>query len=57
MGLLTSNVLTVLQKEKGVSLQEAADLAGAHFKVLVGRFEDARGRLPSYGKEVDETAS
>ena len=54
MGHFGTNVLSVLQRQQKVTLQEASDLAGAHFKTLVDRFEDARTRLPSYSKELDK---
>ena len=54
MGHYAANILTVLQKEKNVTLKDAADLAGMHFKALVDRFETSAGQLPSFGKDVDE---
>lgn len=53
MGHLTNNILTVLQKEKKVDLQGAADLVGAHFKKLSDSFEADKLRLPSFGEETD----
>ena len=53
MGHLTNNVLTVLQKEKNVDLQGAADLVGAHFQELYNKFEADEARLPSFGEELD----
>ena len=55
IGGLSCNILAVLQKEKGITLQEASDMAGARFKALVDQFEAAASRLPSFGKEMDET--
>ena len=54
LGLAANNILTVLQREKNIDLQAAADLVGAHYKVLVEKFEAAKARLPSFGKELDE---
>lgn len=53
MGHLTNNVLIVLQGERGVSLQEAADLVGAHWSGLVETFEKAKAELPSFGEGLD----
>lgn len=57
MGHLTNNVLTVLQREKNVTLQEAADLVGEHFKELVEKFQACKARLPSFGSELDHVVS
>ena len=54
MGHYGTNVLSVLQRQQKVTLQEASDLAGAHFKTLVDRFEDAKTRLPSYDNELEK---
>ena len=52
-GHANSNILTVLQKEKGIDLQAAADYVGVHFKELVNKFEANKQRLPSFGEELD----
>lgn len=57
MGHVTNNILTVLQKEKKVDLQGAADLVGAHFKTLSDSFEADKQRLPSFGDELDKIAA
>lgn len=57
MGHLTNNVLTVLQREKNFTLQEAADHVGVHFKELVVKFESGKARLPSFGGELDHIVS
>ena len=57
MGHLTNNILTVLQREKGFSLQSASDYVGVHFKELVDRFESNKTRLPSFGTELDEVVA
>lgn len=54
MGHTTNNVLTVLMREKGMTLQEAADYVGYHFKELVDKFESGKSRLPSFGTYLDE---
>ena len=51
---LGNNILTVLQREEGISLQTAADRVGEHFQELIDLFNDAKARLPSFGKEIDE---
>ena len=53
MGHLTNNILTVIQREKGVDLQTASDYVGVHFKELVDKFETAKLRLLSFGEELD----
>lgn len=53
MGHMTNNVLTVLQKARGVDLQGAADLVGEHFKELYDGFEADKARLPTFGAEMD----
>lgn len=57
MGHHNSNVLTVLQVERGMSLQGASDYVGVHFKELVDTFETCKAHLPSFGKEVDEVVT
>jgi hypothetical protein len=54
MGHLTNNILTVIQREKGVGLQAASDYVGVHFKELVDKFEDNKLRLPSFGEKMDK---
>lgn len=54
MGHMTNNILTVLQKEKKVDLQGAADLVGVYFKALSDSFEADKQRLPSFGAELDK---
>jgi hypothetical protein len=48
-----NNVVTVLIKEYGFTLQEAADFVGLHFKKLMNRFLVDKKRLPSWGPSVD----
>ena len=53
MGHLTNNILTVIQREKGIDLQAASDYVGVHFKELVDKFQASKLRLPSFGGELD----
>ena len=57
LGHYACNVLTVLMRQNGVTLQEAADLVGVHFKTLVCRFEAAKAQLPSFGEEQNVVVS
>jgi len=52
-GLEAINILSVLMKEKGLNLQEAADHAGALFGDLMSRFVAERKKLPSWGPDLD----
>ena len=40
-----------------MSLQEAADYVGVHFKELIDKFLAGKTHLPSFGKEVDMIVS
>ncbi|EIW57364.1 terpenoid synthase [Trametes versicolor FP-101664 SS1] len=44
-----NNIVTVLMRQKSIGLQEAADLVGAHFSALMGRFVETKKQLPSFG--------
>jgi hypothetical protein len=57
MGHFTNNILTVLQREKSFTLQEASDYVGVHFKELYDIFESSKSDLPSFGVEMDEIVS
>ncbi|KAH7911343.1 isoprenoid synthase domain-containing protein [Hygrophoropsis aurantiaca] len=48
-----NNVVTVLMREHGIELQEAADMVGGIFEELMRRYLEDRTRLPSWGPEVD----
>jgi len=48
-----NNILTVLMKAKGISLQQAANIVGEHSAKLMKDLEHARERLPSWGARVD----
>ena len=52
-GHANSNVLTVLQKDKEIDLQAAADYVGVYFRGLIDRFEADKSLLPSFGEELD----
>lgn len=52
-----NNILTVLMKAKGITLQQAANTVGEHSSKLMKDLEDAKERLPGWGARVDaETA-
>ena len=53
MGHFTNNILTVLQRAHGWTLQQASDSVGAHCKELADVFESAKRELPSFGVELD----
>lgn len=57
MGHLTNNALTVLQREKSMTLQEASDYVGVHFKELLDTFEASKKELPSFGEELDKVTA
>lgn len=48
-----NNILTVLMKAKGISLQQAANVVGEHSAKLMKDLEDAKKCLPSWGTRVD----
>lgn len=47
------NYITVLQQEKNLSLQDAADHIGAEFETLLRQFLLDEASLPSWGPSVD----
>ena len=52
-GLTGNNIVTVLMKENGTSLQETVDFVGDHCKGLVEIYISAKNRLsPSLGKDA-----
>ncbi len=53
-GLEGNNFLTVVMREKGLNVQEAADFTGKEIMDYVDRFVEGQKKLPSFGKEVDE---
>ncbi|KAI0833261.1 terpenoid synthase [Trametes gibbosa] len=52
-----NNIVTVLMRQKNISLQEASDLVGDHFTMLMGRFMEAKNQLPSFGAELDDAVA
>ncbi len=53
-GLDGNNFVTVAMRDKGMSIQEAADYTGAEFMERLSQFLEDRKELPSFGKNVDE---
>ena len=49
-----NNLITILIKEKGYSLQESVDYIGDQFKALLDVFNMNEACLPSFGAEGDE---
>ena len=49
----TTNIVTVLQRERGISLQEAVDLVGSRWRELLEEFEKAKKELLSFGEDLD----
>ena len=56
-GHSANNLITVIEKERGVGLQEAFDVAGQFFKNYVEEYVTCKELLPSWGPETDEAAS
>lgn len=56
-GHAANNLVTVIQKERGVDLQEAMDIAGDSFADYAKEFDMWKEQLPSWGPEVDTTVS
>ncbi|THH10891.1 hypothetical protein EW145_g1024 [Phellinidium pouzarii] len=48
-----SNYITVVMKEKGLTIQEAFDYAGTEFQTLMSQFIAEKAALPSFGTEID----
>ncbi|TFY78436.1 hypothetical protein EWM64_g5579 [Hericium alpestre] len=53
-GLEGNNFLTVLMRTRGMTLQEASDYTGAHYKELMDTFLTNEAQLRSFGPEVDK---
>ena len=52
-GLIGNNIVTILMKENGTSLQETADFIGDHCKGLIENYISAKKQLlPSLGKDA-----
>ena len=52
-GIDAANVITILIKHKGYTLQQAVDHAGGKFGGLVQRLVQARQFFPRFGPEID----
>ncbi|TFK40242.1 isoprenoid synthase domain-containing protein [Crucibulum laeve] len=52
-----NNIVTVLMKEKNISLQEASDYIGVHCKHLVDQYLTAKAQLPSRGFSSNSDAA
>ncbi len=48
-----NNIVTVLMRSKGLSLQSAADYVGVYFNELMHRFIENRKSLPLWGGSLD----
>ncbi|KAI0325770.1 terpenoid synthase [Cubamyces sp. BRFM 1775] len=53
MGHTGNNIITVLMTHKSLSLQEAANHVGEHWKTLINTYLDAKESLPSWGEKID----
>ncbi|KAL5485913.1 hypothetical protein ACEPAI_6956 [Sanghuangporus weigelae] len=49
-----SNIVTVIMKEKSLSLQETVDFVGAEFESILADFVDDKMALPSFGEKTDD---
>ena len=56
-GHSANNLITVIEEERGVGLQDAFDIAGQFFEGDVVEFLSCKETLPSWGLEVDEAVS
>lgn len=56
-GHSANNLITVIQHERGVDLQEAMDIAGDFFANYAKEFNTWKERLPSWGSEIDTAVS
>ena len=52
-GLEGNNFITVLMRTQNMSIQEACDYVGRHYKQLMDDFLAAKASLRSFGPEVD----
>ncbi len=52
-GLDGNNFVTVVMRQKGLGLQEAADFVACQFKERLAQFIEDRKNLRSFGKDVD----
>lgn len=49
-----NNYVTVVMREKGLGLQEAADFVAAQFKERLEQFVEDRKNIRSFGEDVDQ---
>jgi len=56
-GHAANNLITVIQKERGVGLQESMDIAGDFFANYAEEFNAWKEQLPSWGPEIDVAVS
>ena len=52
-----ANIIAILMKHKGYTLQQAVDHAGKAFTDLVRRLLEARQNFPRFGPEIDRAVS
>ena len=51
-GLDGNNLLTILMREKGLSLQQAVDYSGEMIRSLINTFQECRAQLPSFNETM-----
>lgn len=56
-GHSANNLITVIEGERGVELQEAFDIAGQLFQTSAEEFLRCKELLPSFGPEIDGMVS
>ena len=56
-GHSANNLITVIEEERGIGLQEAFDIAGQLFEHDVEEFLRTKRLLPNWGSEVDALVS
>lgn len=56
-GHAANNLITVIEKERGVDLQGAMDIAGDFFANCAKEFNTWKEQLPSWGPETDAAVS
>nr|BBH51499.1 putative sesquiterpene synthase [Clitopilus sp.] len=52
-GIAGNNIVTVLMRNRNMSLQQASNYIGQHCETLMDRFVSSQVRLPSWGPVVD----
>lgn len=56
-GIDAVNIITILMKHEGYTLQQAADHIGETFAGLVQRLVQARQNFPRFGQEIDRAVN